>query len=179
MNASPEPCPCEGNSPDGAPGPVRDEETVIRFVPLRGWVARSGTGRAELTVAAFPEQELEGRNGRSVSVLRTSTEPEDLARRAAARNREPAWAGDPVVARGPVGPMRQLRDGAKRREICVNADPVKDDLGHCATHASILRSDPPPDRTRRLQRAKLRLVLASVFIEIAHLSGAPFTDWGG
>lgn len=178
MSATPEPCPCEGNAPDGAPGPVADDETVIRIVPLRGWLARSGTGRAELTSAAFPEDELEGKKGKSASVLRPMTEPAELARRAAARNREEAWANDPVVARGLVRPMRQLRDGADRREICVNADPVTDALGPCSTHASILRSVPLPDRSKRLERAKLRLALASVFIEIAHLSGAPFTDWG-
>ncbi len=178
MSAAPEPCPCEGHAPDGAPGPVADDETVIRIVPLRGWLARGAAGQAELSVAAFPEQELEGKNGKSVSVLRPMTEPADLARRAAARNREDAWAGDPVVARGSAGSMRQLRDGAGRREICVNADPVTDALGPCSTHASILRSDPPPDRTRRLQRAKLRLALASVFVEVVHLSGHPITDWG-
>jgi len=177
MSAPPEPCPCERNSPDGAPGPVADGETVIRFVPLQDWVARSGTGRAELTVAAFPEEELEGRKGKSVSVLRPMTGPAELVRRAVARNREAAWAGDPVVARGSVGPMRQLRDGEERREICVNADPITDELGHCPTHASILRSNPPPDRSQRLQRAKLRLALVSVFLDVAHLSGDPITDW--
>ncbi len=178
MSAAPEPCPCEGNAPDGAPGPVADDETVIRIVPLRGWLARSGTGRAELTSAAFPEDELEGKKGKSASVLRPMTAAAELAQRAAARNREEAWASDPVVARGLVGPMRQLCDGAARREICVNADPVTDALGSCSTHASILRSVPLPDRSKRLERAKLRLALASVFAEIAHLSEAPFTDWG-
>jgi hypothetical protein len=155
---------------------VEDDEAVVRFVPRRDWIVRSGTGRAELTVAAFPEQELEGRKGKSVSVLRSITEPGELARRAVGRNREPAWDSDPVIARGLVGPMRQLRDHAERREVCVNADPITDDFGICPTHASILRSDPPPDRSQRLQRAKLRLALTTSFADVSHLSGRAITD---
>jgi len=171
-------CPCESDSPPGAPGPVSHEESVIRFVPSKNWIVRGAAGQAELSVAAFPEQELEAKKGKSVSVLRCMTEAAELERRAVARNREPSWADDPVVARGTVATMRQLCDGMNRREICVNADPITDELGHCPTHASILRSNPPPDRSQRLQRAMLRLALASLFVEVAHLSGHPITDWG-
>jgi hypothetical protein len=135
-------------------------------------------GRAALTVAAFPEQEFGGKEGKSVSVLRPMTEVEELTRRATGRNREPAWQNDPVVARGSVGPLRSLRDHTGRREICVNADPLTDDLGFCRTHSSILRSDPPPDRSQRMQRAKLRLALVTIFSDVFHLSGRALADWG-
>jgi len=178
MTTAAEPCPGEALAPRPAPSPVGDDETVIRFVPLRGWLAYDGSGHVELTSAAFPEQELEGRKGKSVSVLRHMTAPQEILRRAVARNREPAWANDPVVARGRVLSMRQLRDCAGRREICVNADPITDNLGQCPTHAGILRSDPLPDRSRRLERARLRLALASIFFDVAHLSGSPVADRG-
>lgn len=176
--ASGDPCPCEGDSPEGAPGPVEDDEAVIRFVPYWNWLLRNGAGDLVLDQAAFPQQELEGKLGKSVSVLRSMTDPPEIARRAIHRNREPKWADDPVAARGGVRPMRHLHDNAGRREICVNADPISDVLGHCPTHASILRATPPLDRDQRLHWAKLRLALASAFTDIAHVSGSLVSGLG-
>ncbi len=169
--ASGDPCPCEGKSPEGAPGAVKDAEAVIQFVPYSSWLLRNGGGHLVLDQSAFPQQELEGKDSKSVSVLRDMTEPSEIAGRAARRNREPKWTDDPVVARGGVLPICRLQDTAGRREVCVNADPITDDLGHCPTHASILRATPPLDRTQRLRWAKLRLALASNFTDIAHVSG--------
>jgi hypothetical protein len=81
------------------------------------------------------------------------TAPPETARRAQAVNREPKWSSDPVLARGSVISLRNIRDTEGRREVCVNADPTTDQndkLGACPTHASILRADPPLDVTQRL-----------------------------
>jgi hypothetical protein len=171
VTSEPSPCPREGDSPGDAPGPVGDDEVVIRFVPARHWLVQNPSGVPELSPAAFPRYELRGRDGKSVSVLRNLTEPGEIARRAALRNREPVWSDDPVVARAHVAALRQLRDQAGRREVCVNAHPVTDDGGHCPTHASILRSDPPP--AERLEWAMLRASLVHMFAEVSHLSGGP------
>lgn len=173
MNEDFPPCPCERIAPEGAPGPVADTETVIRFVPVAAWIAWDGEGKARLRPVAFPEDELKGSGDKSVSVLRGMTPSGEISRRAAARNKEPAWANDPVTAEASVLTLRQLLDKRQRREMCVNADPLETDLGFCPTHASILRAYPPLDKEQRLAWAVLRLKLATAFSEALHCSGQP------
>jgi hypothetical protein len=170
MSDVPQPCPRERDVPNGAPSPVDDTEMVVRFVPTFAWIAWDQTGKAKLRPAAFPEDELKGSKGKSVSVLRGITPPNEVSRHAVNRNREPSWADDPVVAEAHVLVLRSLLDNRQRREVCVNADPVATDLGFCPTHASILRAHPPPDREQRLAWAVLRLKLATAFAEVAHAS---------
>jgi hypothetical protein len=173
MSAALPPCPCEQNTPDGAPGSVDDTEMVVRFVPTSVWIAWDETGKARLRPAAFPEEELKGSKGKSVSVLRGLTAPDEVFRHAVNPNREPAWAGNPVVAKAQVLILRNITDKRRRCEICVNADPVETELGLCPTHASILRAHPPLDREQRLAWAILRLKMATAFIDVAHASRQP------
>ena len=146
MSMDQDPCPCEQAAPDGAPGPVGDDETVIRHVPVAFWVTWDAKGRARLTQAAFPQDELRGRHGKSVSVLRGMTPPQEVAQRGASLNKEAAWVDDPVAAKARVGGLRHVLDKQQRRELCVNADPEESAIGFCPTHASVLRACPPPDR---------------------------------
>jgi hypothetical protein len=179
MMCNDEACPGEREAPLPAPGPVECNETVVRFVPLQTQLIRNAEGFPVLTAAAFPKDELRGVRGKSVSVLRDEhTEAQETARRAQAMNREPMWSSDPVLARSLVISMRNIRDGEGRREVCVNADPTTDEndkLGACASHASILRANPPLDPAQRLEWQLLRIKLAEQFTEIRHQSGAAVT----
>ena len=163
------PCPCEEDVPDRAPSAVAGAEWVIRHVPVSQWLLPNG----RLSAAAFPRDELRGIKGKSVSVLRGMTPPDEVTRRGAALNKEPAWASDPLIARAPVSALRQIVDREQRREICVNADPVETPLGFCPTHASVLRAFPPLDPRQLMEWATLREELADAFAEIAHASGQP------
>jgi hypothetical protein len=171
-----EACPREGEAPSPAPGPVELTETLVRFVILQTQLIRNAEGQPVLTAAAFPRDELRGIRGKSVSVLRDEhTAGEETARRAQAMNRELMWSSDPVLARGLVISIRNIRDAERRREVCVNADPTTDEndkLGACPSHASILRANPPLDLTQRLEWQMLRVKLAEQFTEIRHQSGA-------
>ncbi len=173
MSGNPEPCPCERDSPADAPGPVDDAEAVVRLVPVSAWIASNGRGGTVLTPMAFPQDELLGRKGKSVSVLRGMTAADEVERRGGKLNKEPAWAADPVIANASVLALRQLLDKEHRRELCVNADPVEDDCGPCPTHASVLRASPPLDKTQRVEWTRLRLELAARFVEVVHCSGRP------
>lgn len=173
MTVPSEPCPCEHTAPDGAPGPVADAELVMRHIPVSLWLVWDQQGQPRLTPAAFPEDELRGRKGKSVSVLRGLAAPAEASRRGIALTKEPAWKDDPVAALARVDALRTLVDRQQRREICVNADPVDTDLGFCAEHASILRASPPPDPSQRLEWMKLRLKLACRFASVSHGSGKP------
>jgi hypothetical protein len=170
-----ETCPREGQAPSPAPGPVECNETIVRFVPHQAQLIRNAEGQPVLTAAAFPRDELRGIHGKSVSVLRDEhTAAEETARRAHAMNRESMWSSDPVLARGLVISIRNIRDPKGRREVCVNADPTTDEndtLGACPSHASILRANPPLDLTQRLEWQMLRVKLADQFTEIRHQSG--------
>jgi hypothetical protein len=170
-----ETCPREGEAPSPAPGPVECGETVVRCVLLQTQLIHNSEGQPVLTAAAFPKDELRGTRGKSVSVLRDKhTAPEETARRAREMNRESMWSSDPVLARGLVISIRNIRDAEGRREVCVNADPTTDEndkLGACPSHASILRANPPLDLTQRLEWQMLRFKLAEQFTEIRHLSG--------
>lgn len=166
---TPHPCPCEEDVPNGAPGAVSDAECVIRHVPVSQWLLPNGW----LSASAFPRDEVRGLKGKSVSVLRGMTPPDEVTRRGAALNKEPAWATDPVIARAPVLALRQIVDREQRREICVNADPVETPLGFCTTHASVLRAFPPLDPKQLMEWATLREKLADAFAGISHCSGKP------
>jgi hypothetical protein len=176
MTIEDEACPREAETPPPAPGPVASTETVVKIVRLKKELILNGRGRPVLTSLAFPKEELRGIQGKSVSVLRDEhTAVEEIARRAGEINREPTWSSDPVIARGTVISIRDIRDAEERREVCVNADPTteeRDRLGACPTHASILRAHPPLDSSQRLQWNMLRLKLAEQFTEIRHQSGA-------
>jgi hypothetical protein len=171
-----EPCPREREAPPPAPGPVESSEILVRFVVIREQLIVTDEGLPALTSAAFSQEELRGRGGKSVSVLRDEhTAPQETGRRAQAVNRESAWSSDPVLARGVVSFVRNIRDREGRREICVYADPTTDEndkFGACPSHASILRANPPPDRRQRLEWQMLRLKLAEQFTRIRHHSGA-------
>ena len=170
MSGDPPPCPCEHHAPPGSPGPVADAETVIRYIPVSQWIMPSGL----VSASAFPRDELRGVQGKSVSVLRRDlTAPEEIARRGVALSKEPAWAGDPVLAQTRVLTVRGIADKQGRRELCVNADPVDTPLGFCATHAGVLRADPPPDLKQLLEWARLREKLADAFGKAAPCSGKP------
>jgi hypothetical protein len=129
-------------------------------------------------MSAFPEGELQGRDGKTVSVLRDMTPPGEVAQRAFLRNKEQAWASDPVIAKASVRDLRQMYDAAGRRELCVNADPIRNDNDSCPTHASVLRSNPPPDAKHRLIWARLRVELATKFEYVAHCSGRQIAPLG-
>jgi hypothetical protein len=170
-----ETCPREGEAPSPAPGPVECSETVVRFVLLQAQLIRNAEGQPVLTAAAFPKDELRGARGKSVSVLRDEhTAAQETVRRGQAMNRESMWASDPVLARGLVISIRNIREVEGRREVCVHADPTtaeNDKLGACPSHASILRANPPLDLTQRLEWQMLRVKLADQFTEIHHHSG--------
>ena len=140
-------CSRKREAPSPAPGPVECAEIVVKFVLLETQLIRNAEGQPVLSAAAFPNDELRGIRGKSVSVLREKhTAPPETARRAQAMNREPKWSSDRVLARGSVISLQNIRDTEGRREVCVNADPTTDQndkLGACPTHASILRADPP------------------------------------
>lgn len=165
----PHPCPCEGDVPDGAPGAVADAEWVIRHIPVSQWLMPNG----QLSASAFPRDELRGVKGKSVSVLRGMTPPDEVTRRGTALNKEPAWASDPVIARAPGLALRRIMDKEQRREIRVNADPVETPLGFCTIHASVLRAFPPLDLKQLMEWATLREKLADAFAGISHGSGKP------
>jgi hypothetical protein len=176
MTSEDEACPREAEAPPPAPGPVESSETLLKIVRLKTELILNGRGQPALTSLAFPRDELKGVQGKSVSVLREEhTAVEEIARRAGEINREPTWSPDPVLARGMVLSMRNIRDDEGRREVCVNADPTtdgNDKLGACPTHASILRAHPPLDLSQRLQWNILRVKLAEQFTDIRHQSGA-------
>lgn len=172
MNNDPEPCPCEQESPDDAPGPVGNGETVIRAVSVGEWLAWED-GRPTLMTMAFPDGEIRGRQGKNVSVLRGMTEDQEVVWRLTNLNKNPNWSEDPVRAIAPVCNIRALMDARQRREVCVNADPITDRLGHCRTHASLIRAEPALDKDQRMHWTKLRFELALRFIDIAHCSGKP------
>ena len=171
-----EACPREKEAPPPAPGPVERTETVVRFVVLRNQLISGPKGRPTLTAAAFTKDELRGFRGKSASVLRAGhTATTEVCRRAREMNKQPRWSSDPVLARGSVSLIRDIRDETGRRELCVNADPTtaeRDKLGACPSHASILRADPPLDPRQRLEWHMLRTKLAEQFAEIRHWSGA-------
>lgn len=169
-------CPREGESPDGAPGPVSDIETMLRTVPVYEQLIFSPDGQPSLPLTFFSQEELAGRRGKTVSVLREEATPNDeVTRRCKYLNKDEYWKGDPVVARATAQMLRQIVDAEGEREVCVNADPTDDSndrLGACPTHASILRAT---ERRRkvppRLEWGIVRARLASCFSGIRHLSG--------
>ena len=60
-------------------------------------------------------------------------------------NRVDEWSADPLIAIGTAAPLRAIVDDRGHREICVNADPIDDLHGHCATHGGIVRAEPGND----------------------------------
>jgi len=177
MNGEGEPCPCELEHPQEAPGPVADCETVIRFIPHDIWLYNDERGQRSLNSKAFGKDELSGSVGKkSVSVLRAEkTSPDEILRRGRCINKEESWSDDPLIAVASAQKLRNMVNGSGRREICVYADPTdatRDILGPCPTHASLLRAKPPLDpKLQRAEWSRLRLELAAQFVNIRHCSG--------
>lgn len=123
--SEPEPCPCEDKTPPASPGPVADQEILVRFVENRTHVATDGSGMVYLVPTAIRKEDLRGKNGRSFSLAREAhSEGSELIRRAAARTAEVEWKRNPVFARTRTERLRAIVDKAKRREVCVNSDPT-------------------------------------------------------
>lgn len=143
---------------------------LIRVVSQSEWLIHE-PGRTTLSIAAFPKKHLQGQKSASVSLLRPTTPPDEILKRAEEISREPKWLGDPVLGRCAAGAVRDLVDCDGRREFCVNADVVTDKLGELVTHASLLRSCPAPDSKDRAEWNAVRLELAQRFDDVRHHSG--------
>ena len=179
MSASPGGCAHEAATPPGAPGPVDNSETVIHFVRLALLLTWDAQGKPHLLPQAIRREDLEAKKpGKSVSVYREALTPSaELKRRGCLLNVQPEWGADPVAARVAVLSLRKLTDAlaANWRLVCVNADPTTaadDRLGACATHASIVRSNPKPDAKKRMEWLLAQSEVAAAFTRIDHLSGA-------
>ena len=166
-------CPCDGEDdcPAGAPGRVADGEIVIRFVPKRDDLEWNEDGEAFLRPTIFSHDELERKRSKSASLLRDDlTQPDEVARRARERGRNGTWPTDPVLARALTSELRAYCDPTGRREACVHADPLEDQLGFCPTHAFVRRADPPIDPEQRARKNAFREKLALTFSDIRHVS---------
>lgn len=162
-------CPCEAETPVGAPGPVFEREHVIRVAAQPDWVV-PGPGNPGMTIAAFSRRDLEAREaGRNASVFRDSILDENLA----ARARDIAKTDAPVYGTADVIRIRSILDDDGRREFCVNADPIQDSLGKCPEHSGIVRTKPLPDGKDRVEWQIVRLKLARIFDRIGRCSIDP------
>jgi hypothetical protein len=170
-------CPCEGDIPDGAPGSVDDHEILLRGVPLYEQLVFTEEGKPTLGPTFFSQDELQGKSGKTVSILRDDLTPAvEVSRRCTALNKDELWQSDPVVARALTEALRRMVNSDNQREICVNADPTTNDndkLGACATHASIIRAIAESSKSvpPRLTWGVLRANLAARFSDLKHLSG--------
>ena len=175
FSSEPEPCPCEEDTPATSPGPVKDGETVVRFVQIKEHVDGDASGRVFLRPTAVSKQDLSGRGDHSFSLVREAhIEENDFDKRAIAKTISDEWKSDPVIARVPTAHLRAILDDKGRREICVNSDPTtaKDDrLGACPAHAAALRSDPPKDKQRPAWLV-LQAKVGECFEDIHHLDGS-------
>ena len=175
--SEPEPCPCEDKVPDCSPGPVGDEETLVRFIKFASHVHSLGDGTFCLAPAAISQNDLQKKD-RSLSSIREGfIGSEELRTRAATFAEEPGWKTDPVLARSSVLSLRSLVDGAGRREICVMSDPTladDDPFGACPAHASARRSQPPLDPQKRTHWLLLRTQVGECFNWVEHWSGSSF-----
>jgi hypothetical protein len=177
-----EACPLEYFSPKDSPGPVLDEETIIRLGVIPSHVAINSHGGFHLVPAAVSKSELQGKDDHSYSLLREDhLEKGDLIVRAKGKSTFPGWKNNPVLARTSVGRVRAVVDNNGRREVCVNADPTTDEIdqfGACPAHASALRSENPPrskSDPNRIGWMLLRAWVGACFTDIRHLDGAPVT----
>jgi hypothetical protein len=124
-----EACPLEYFSPKDSPGPVLDEETIIRLGVIPSHVAINSHGGFHLVPAAVSKSELQGKDDHSYSLLREDhLEKGDLIVRAKGKSTFPGWKNNPVLARTSVGRVRAVVDNNGRREVCVNADPTTDEI---------------------------------------------------
>lgn len=171
-----DPCPCESVTPPMSPGPVGDQETVIRFVQIKDHVGQDESGRYFLRPTAITREELSGRRSHSFSLVREAhIEISDLRVRAVARTKCDEWNANPVLARVQTKRLRGLVDGNLRREICVNSDPTTADddrFGACPAHAAALRSDPPLGDKQRAEWIILRTRMGECFDDIRHFDGS-------
>jgi hypothetical protein len=179
-----EPCARECSSPKNSPGPVSNDETIIRLGVRPEHVGVDSQGRFYLAPTAVSKSDLHGKN-RSYSLLRDAhIKKEDLVIRAEAKNTFPRWENNPVLARARTVNLRAIVDDNGRREICINSDPTTDEndkFGACPAHASALRSEnpPPPQKPRPpVQRVEWVIIQAKVgdcFTDIRHADGSLVT----
>lgn len=175
-----EACPLEWISAENSPGPVLNEETIIRLGVIPSHVAIASQGGFHLVPVAVSKSELNGKNNHSYSLLREAhVEENDLIARAKGTNTFPGWNDNPVLARASVANVRAVVDDNGTREICVNADPTTDEtdrFGACRAHASALRSENPPRSKidpNRIGWMLLRTWVGECFTDIRHVDGAP------
>jgi hypothetical protein len=150
-----EACSLECICPKNSPGPVLNDEMIVRLGVRPEHVRIDSQGRFYLAPTAVSKSDLHGKNDRSYSLLRDAhLNKEDLVIRAEAKNTFPDWHNNPVLARARTVSLRAIVDDNGRREICVNSDPTTDEndkFGACPAHASALRSkNPPPPQSRGL-----------------------------
>jgi hypothetical protein len=171
MNCESAPCPREQLVPEGSPSAVGDGESLLRVIVREEWLNLAPDGTVVPSTAAFSQQELQRKHGKSVSVIRSITTEADTARHAKRVNKQPEWRTDPVIALAPVGAVRGIKSDERSREACVLADPDNDSDPPFLTHASIVRACPLPAENDRLSWHALRLELVSQFEDVRHLSG--------
>lgn len=168
--AAEDPCPCEAVVPDNAPGLIDNAEHVLHVVVSDQWISWDG-GIPRLSVAALRNEDIDGKDNKSVSCVRDKyMPPEALLERSKKLNRCPEWQTDPVVARASVLKLREIRNESWR-EVCVWADPTGEDdkAGACAEHASVTRSRARPGKSGQLERNKRRSAIAETFSELSHV----------
>jgi hypothetical protein len=171
MNCDGKPCPREELVPSGAPSAVEDDEHILRVIVRAEWLNRTPDGTIIPNSAAFPQKELQRKQNRTVSVIRSIASFANTFSRAEQVNRQPEWTSDPVIAKASVSSIRALRSDATEREACVLADPDHTTDPPFLTHASVVRACPLPADGARIIWHDLRLELAAQFEEVIHLSG--------
>jgi hypothetical protein len=111
-----DPCPSENCVPETSPGPVRNEETVVRFVEKKEHVKQDEGGSWRLVPAAVTKEELSARGGHSFSLIREAY-VNNVELKARARARSCAeLEGNPILARTQTERLRALTDENGRRE---------------------------------------------------------------
>jgi hypothetical protein len=174
-----DPCPSENCVPETSPGPVRNEETVVRFVEKKEHVKQDEGGSWRLVPAAVTKEELSARGGHSFSLIREAY-VNNVELKARARARSCAeLEGNPILARTQTERLRALTDENGRREICINSDPTteeNDPLGACPAHASALRSGNPPRSKQRVEWQILRTLVGECFSDVRHFNGEAITE---
>jgi hypothetical protein len=179
MSVEADPCPCELEAPETAPGAVNDQEDLARFVDNPDEIVWDGNS-PRVSPGSFSKQDIRGGKGRSISTFRFSlTAREELLNRARSYNSHPSWDADPVISLAKTLDLRNIFDKTGRREVCVYAEPLDgtDDVhGPCASHAGIRRSQPASPKAQRAELNMLRDQIASAFGVVEHvISRTPLT----
>ena len=116
-------CPDDALAPGNAPGPICCEEVLVRIVRDVNWFEWQDN-QIVLTTLAIPEDDIKGRNGRTLSVFRKNhTDPMGLEATARSRTIHQPWQSDPVIAHVATRTLRNLSDASGSRLVTVYADP--------------------------------------------------------